>query len=77
MQDVRCGSCGKKLAVGAYQRLQIKCPRCGCLNDLRAGDTTQSPQPERPRASINGATHGKAIGAGQSPGKTGQGRTRR
>ncbi|MES1977567.1 MAG: Com family DNA-binding transcriptional regulator [Pseudomonadota bacterium] len=77
MQDVRCGSCGKKLAVAAYSRLQIKCARCGTLNDLRAGETQQSPPPERLGASRNGATHGEAIDAGQTPGKSGQGRTRR
>ncbi|OYZ76100.1 MULTISPECIES: Com family DNA-binding transcriptional regulator [unclassified Polaromonas] len=76
MQDVRCGACSKKLAVATFERLQIKCSRCGTLNDLRAGATQQSPQPERPRASKNGANHGEAIDAGQNPAPTGQGRTR-
>ncbi|MDR3370730.1 Com family DNA-binding transcriptional regulator [Rhodoferax sp.] len=53
MQEVRCGACGKLLAIGDYKRLQIKCPRCRALNDLRA----ESLQPERPRASSkNGLT---------------------
>lgn len=47
MQEVRCGACGKLLGVGDYKRLQIKCPRCRVLNDLRA----ESPQLERLRAS--------------------------
>ncbi|MBK1683379.1 Com family DNA-binding transcriptional regulator [Rhodoferax fermentans] len=53
MQEVRCGACGKLLAIGDYKRLQIKCPRCRVLNDLRA----ESLQPERLRASSkNGLT---------------------
>ncbi|HEX7866526.1 MAG TPA: Com family DNA-binding transcriptional regulator [Variovorax sp.] len=47
MEDVRCGGCRRKLAVGDYRRLQIKCPRCGAFNDLRA----ESPTTERPGAS--------------------------
>ncbi|WP_198084985.1 Com family DNA-binding transcriptional regulator [Variovorax sp. E3] len=47
MDDVRCGACNRKLATGEYRRLQIKCPRCGAFNDLRA----VSPTIERPRAS--------------------------
>ncbi|WP_307188843.1 Com family DNA-binding transcriptional regulator [Massilia sp. NR 4-1] len=46
MQDIRCGSCNKKLGAGEFLRLEIKCPRCGTLNSLRA----MSPQPERHRA---------------------------
>ncbi|MCM2340456.1 MAG: Com family DNA-binding transcriptional regulator [Rhodoferax sp.] len=33
--------------MAEFVRLQIKCPRCGTLNDMRA----LSPQPERPGAS--------------------------
>lgn len=29
MQDIRCGSCNRKLGAGEYVRLTIKCPRCG------------------------------------------------
>lgn len=45
MEEVRCGRCGKKLAIADYRMLEIKCPRCGQLNhfELRAG----SPEPER------------------------------
>lgn len=37
LEDVRCGRCGRKLAaVSGYRELQIKCPRCGVLNHLKA-----------------------------------------
>lgn len=45
-EDIRCGTCPRKLGVGKYTRLQIKCPRCGTLNHLRAA----SLPPERHRA---------------------------
>lgn len=44
---IRCGQCRKKLAVGCYIELQIKCPRCGAMNYLKAGSLS----PERHRAS--------------------------
>lgn len=45
--DIRCGHCQRKLATGRYIELQIKCPRCGTLNHLKAESLT----PERHRAS--------------------------
>ncbi|MFT4192477.1 MAG: Com family DNA-binding transcriptional regulator [Comamonas sp.] len=54
MQEIRCGHCSRKLAMGEYTKLEIKCPRCGTLNLLRAGTADrsgQSPTPERHRAS--------------------------
>lgn len=53
MQDIRCGHCNKKLGVGDYRRLVIKCPRCGVVNHLRA----MSPAPARHRASETGEVH--------------------
>ncbi|WP_455823862.1 Com family DNA-binding transcriptional regulator [Pseudomonas graminis] len=36
MQEIRCGQCGRKLAmVSAFVELQIKCPRCSALNHFR------------------------------------------
>jgi phage FluMu protein Com len=46
MESVRCGWCRRKLAEAQYVRLEIKCPRCGTLNILRA----ESPLPESRRA---------------------------
>lgn len=43
MQEIRCCQCSKKLAVGEYVRLDIKCPRCKTMNYMR----TVSPEPER------------------------------
>ncbi|MBC7859186.1 MAG: Com family DNA-binding transcriptional regulator [Burkholderiaceae bacterium] len=51
MQDIRCGKCHKKLGAGEYQRLDIKCSRCGTMNLLR----TASPTPERPGAPVLGS----------------------
>lgn len=36
MREVRCGNCQRKLAEAEFDRLKIKCPRCGTLNDVRA-----------------------------------------
>ena len=46
LPEIRCGACSRKLGTGQFTLLQIKCPRCGTLNHLRA----TCPQPERPRA---------------------------
>lgn len=53
MQDIRCGSCSRKLGVGEFTVLEIKCPRCKTLNHVRAA----SPSPERPGASKKEPTH--------------------
>lgn len=55
MEIVRCGQCQRKLAEAQYVRLEIKCPRCGTLNILRA----VSPLPERPGASICNGNYDK------------------
>ncbi|MFE1572299.1 Com family DNA-binding transcriptional regulator [Comamonas odontotermitis] len=62
MQEIRCGSCGRKLGEGIFQILSIKCPRCGTINSLRA----LSPTPERPGASDSM----KANDATRSPSHT-------
>ncbi|SEQ84127.1 Mu-like prophage protein Com [Giesbergeria anulus] len=36
MYEIRCGACRKKLGEGIYQRLSIKCSRCGTFNQLSA-----------------------------------------
>jgi phage FluMu protein Com len=56
LKEIRCGQCQRKLAEGEYVRLNIKCPRCGALNVLRA----LSPTPERPGASLVESNNGKA-----------------
>ncbi|WP_423458042.1 Com family DNA-binding transcriptional regulator [Ottowia sp. VDI28] len=49
MREVRCGRCSKLLAR-AEGTVEIKCPRCGCLNHWRASAADRSgssPKPER------------------------------
>ncbi|WP_074924296.1 Com family DNA-binding transcriptional regulator [Delftia lacustris] len=53
MQEVRCASCNRKLAMGVFQHLSIKCPRCGTLNSLRAW----SSEPECLRAPLKKGSH--------------------
>ncbi|MFZ6767146.1 Com family DNA-binding transcriptional regulator [Undibacterium sp. Di26W] len=48
MQEIRCGSCSKKLGFGDYKKLSIKCPRCGVINQF----STASASDERLRASL-------------------------
>ncbi|WP_082818872.1 Com family DNA-binding transcriptional regulator [Cupriavidus nantongensis] len=50
MQEIRCGNCHRKLAMGAYTHLSIKCPRCRTMNDLRAASSA----PESQRAPLDG-----------------------
>ncbi|MGI1672080.1 MAG: Com family DNA-binding transcriptional regulator [Neptuniibacter sp.] len=48
MQEIRCTQCRKLLAKALYQQIEIKCPRCGHMNER-----TASPQDKE-------ACHGKA-----------------
>lgn len=44
MKEIRCGGCNRLLArVGQYDQIQIKCPRCGTLNHLKAESLLQAP----------------------------------
>ncbi|WP_420598650.1 Com family DNA-binding transcriptional regulator [Neptuniibacter sp.] len=40
---MRCSECKKLLAIGVWQTLQIKCPRCGHINER-----TMSPMEKEP-----------------------------
>jgi phage FluMu protein Com len=55
MEEVRCGNCNRKLALANYLKIEIKCPRCGTLNFLRA----TSPKQERHGASSSGDARGQ------------------
>jgi phage FluMu protein Com len=33
--QIRCGNCNKLLGKGTALDLEIKCPRCGCINHVR------------------------------------------
>ncbi|MCX7506594.1 MULTISPECIES: Com family DNA-binding transcriptional regulator [Delftia] len=52
MEEIRCGSCRRKLGEGVFSRLAIKCPRCGAFNQLSASSATPEPQ-SGPTAEIN------------------------
>ncbi|WP_110390626.1 Com family DNA-binding transcriptional regulator [Rivihabitans pingtungensis] len=45
--DIRCGNCRRKLGEGVYLSLTIKCPRCGCINHLRAESPNHTERHER------------------------------
>ncbi|WP_142850979.1 Com family DNA-binding transcriptional regulator [Telmatospirillum sp. J64-1] len=63
MESIRCGSCRKLLAKAVYRTIEIKCPRCGAINHLRAA----SPASERPRASH---PMEDALGQSEAPSST-------
>jgi len=52
-QEVRCANCNRKLAMGVFQLLNIKCPRCGTLNSLRVQATPPTRVPPRAFDSIH------------------------
>ena len=58
VEEIRCGSCRALLfkagAAAVQGPLEIKCRRCGTLNNLRP----TRPAPERPRASEGEDTRG-------------------
>ncbi|WP_331428941.1 Com family DNA-binding transcriptional regulator [Delftia sp. ZNC0008] len=56
MEEIRCGSCRRKLAEGEYTRLSIKCPRCGAFNQLSAS-SAPSELLRGPTAEINDKPH--------------------
>ncbi|WP_310285582.1 Com family DNA-binding transcriptional regulator [Pseudomonas peli] len=44
VKDLRCGGCSRLLAkVGQFDVLQIKCPRCRAINNLRAESLRTAP----------------------------------
>ncbi|WP_395026608.1 Com family DNA-binding transcriptional regulator [Comamonas odontotermitis] len=66
MDDIRCGSCGRKLGEGIYTHLSIKCPRCGVLNNLRAVSPT-SERPGVPFVENNNGKPYRALDRRQTP----------
>ncbi|MDD1958977.1 Com family DNA-binding transcriptional regulator [Pseudomonas sp. 39004] len=44
LRDIRCGKCNRLLArAGGIYQLQIKCARCGALNQVRIEAQDQLP----------------------------------
>ncbi|MFI5443671.1 Com family DNA-binding transcriptional regulator [Polaromonas sp. UC242_47] len=69
LEEIRCGSCQRKLGEGRYTSLNIKCPRCGALNILRASaadPSSQSAPPARRRASSKNGNDNDAQNRGRS-----------
>lgn len=52
LPEIRCGHCGKLLARGLAVDLEIRCPRCGADNHVRA----VSPDRERQECRKQGHT---------------------
>lgn len=57
--EIRCSSCDKLLAKGDVNDIEIKCPRCGAYNHLRA----TSPTPESRRAPGKDGSYEKEAAA--------------
>ncbi|MFZ6875373.1 Com family DNA-binding transcriptional regulator [Undibacterium sp. Di27W] len=55
MQDIRCGTCSRKLGEGEFVTLTIKCTRCKTMNHLRA----TRPEPDRHRATRIESAYGR------------------
>lgn len=65
LTEARCGGCHRLLAkIGRYDEIQIKCPRCGALNHLKAASLSI----DRPARHDEGSTHGKSALPGRRPG---------
>ncbi|QSQ38943.1 Com family DNA-binding transcriptional regulator [Xanthomonas translucens] len=65
LKNLRCGECARLLCkAGAFDQLQIKCPRCGTLNHLKAESLT-SDRPER--FDNEGSHHDHSAVAGRRP----------
>lgn len=45
LTECRCGKCNKLLArAGRYSEIQIKCPRCGTLNNMKTDESRAAPE---------------------------------
>ncbi|WP_313253201.1 Com family DNA-binding transcriptional regulator [Stenotrophomonas sp.] len=62
--NLRCGQCARLLAkASGYSELQIKCPRCGTMNHMKA----QSLPTDRRERLTEGSTDEKRVVAGRCP----------
>lgn len=62
--NLRCGECARLLARARhYDEIQIKCPRCGTLNHLKA----ESLPIDRRERFEEGSKHEKPAVAGRRP----------
>ncbi|NDV27703.1 Com family DNA-binding transcriptional regulator [Desulfovibrio sp. JC010] len=63
--EIRCGQCDKLLAKGHATDIEIKCPRCGTYNHMRATSTNQQAG-ELPRRDSNGKKTISSTGTGRN-----------
>ena len=64
LRNLRCGECARLLAKAReFDELQIKCPRCGTLNHLKA----QSLPTDRQERLTEGSNHAKPAAPGRRP----------
>lgn len=42
MKKLKCEKCGKTLLLIEYGKLEIKCPRCGCLSKIEIKQVTSN-----------------------------------
>lgn len=49
MDEIRCSSCSRLLAEGQYERLKIRCQRCGAWN-LFTDERASRPEPQHAAA---------------------------
>ncbi|WP_273152872.1 Com family DNA-binding transcriptional regulator [Methylophaga thiooxydans] len=58
MKEVRCGGCSRLLAKAEYVQIEIKCPRCKTLNNLKAIEPLNpAPSSARPIEEHHGQTN--------------------
>lgn len=64
LQEARCCGCRRLLAkIGRFDEIQIKCPRCGAFNHLKAASLSI----DRPARHEEGSMHGKPVVPGRCP----------
>ncbi|MEA9576924.1 Com family DNA-binding transcriptional regulator [Xanthomonas campestris] len=64
LKNLRCGECARLLCkAGAFDEIQIKCPRCGTLNHLKAESLTS----DRRERIQEGSHHEKPAAPGRRP----------
>lgn len=57
LNPMRCGGCERLLAkIGPRAEIQIKCPRCGTLNHLKA-ESLPADRHERPFKAVENDRH--------------------
>ena len=64
LKEIRCRRCNKLLAKAGTGELEIKCPRCGAYNILKA-ESFKTERPERPQEHYH-AESGQLVQRGRT-----------